>query len=230
MVEHNALQFRSKYREGISPLYNGFAHMLFVAIAGSFFVAFQFGNMDSFGVTHLLGLLATLLFWNFLEYLVHKQLGHHKRKPAAMFYKRHTGDHHSFFTEQYLVPESHKDWRVTLFPAWLVLVTAVIATIAGTCVSLVLGDDAGTVFSAGLMIGYLAYEFFHFCDHLPEDHRLVSLPWIGHMRHLHRLHHRRDLMHHYNFNLTFPLADWVLGTFYWEARDQNQKTTSKEIQ
>ncbi|GLQ30430.1 hypothetical protein GCM10007876_09080 [Litoribrevibacter albus] len=198
--------------------------MGFVALVGVTFIYHQFSRVESFNWQHGLGLIGTLMLWNFIEYFVHIQLGHKKKKLSAMFYKRHTGDHHTFFTEQLLVPQSHKDWRVTLFPAWLVLVTGLISVGIGHIIALFSAPEWGYVFSAGLMMGYLAYEFFHFCDHLPDNHLLVQLPWIGHMRQLHRLHHRRELMQTKNFNLTFPLADWVMGTFYWES----PKTYTKE--
>lgn len=221
--EQTTDNFREAYRAAISPIYNGYVHMAFVVLVALTYIVYQLQRLGTFHWYYLAGMLATLVLWNFLEYFIHIKLGHNKTKYGALFYKRHTGDHHSFFTEKRLVPGSHKDWRVTLFPAWLVVVTAAIASGTGVLVGWVLGQEWGIVFSAGLMVGYLAYEFFHFCDHLPQHHFLVRLPWIGHMRHLHKLHHRRDLMTSYNFNLTFPLADWCFGTFYWIPPEQCEK-------
>ena len=34
------------------------------------------------------------------------------------------------------------------------------------------------------------------------------------MRRLHELHHARELMHNFNFNIVFPLWDWLYGTLY----------------
>jgi hypothetical protein len=36
------------------------------------------------------------------------------------------------------------------------------------------------------------------------------------MRRLHELHHRRELMQERNFNIVFPLTDYLFGTLYWE--------------
>ena len=208
--------FREHYRAGIHRRYNGYAHALFVLFVGVAYVVYQFQRLPEFHWYYSLMIGATLIVWNFMEYAIHIKLGHQKTRLGAMFYKRHTGDHHSFYTDTCLTPDSHRDMRVTLFPAWLVLVSIVIATLSGAVVGWLFGREWGAVYSGSLLVGYLAYEFFHFCDHLPEHHPLVQLPWIGHMRRLHQLHHRRDLMQRYNFNLTFPLADWALGTFYWE--------------
>jgi hypothetical protein len=36
------------------------------------------------------------------------------------------------------------------------------------------------------------------------------------MRRLHELHHRREMMQERNFNIVFPLMDYLFGTLYWE--------------
>jgi hypothetical protein len=36
------------------------------------------------------------------------------------------------------------------------------------------------------------------------------------MRRLHELHHRRERMQERNFNIVFPLMDYLFGTLYWE--------------
>ena len=66
------------------------------------------------------------------------------------------------------------------------------------------------------MLGYLLYEVLHACEHLPDSNPVARLPWVRHMRHLHALHHRRDLMQERNMNIVFPLTDWLYGTLHWE--------------
>lgn len=215
--QQSVAKFRQHYRAGIHPVYNGYLHMGFVAVAGISFIYYQLCQLADFSWMYALGIIASLVLWNFIEYFVHIKLGHQKQKLAVLFYQRHTGDHHSFFNHKQLVPRDHRDWRVTLFPAWLVVLVSLLCWLLAMGVNQLFSASWGFVLSAGLVMGYLAYEFFHFCDHLPQQHPLVKLPWIGHMRHLHKLHHRRDLMHSKNFNLTFPLADWLFGTYYWQA-------------
>lgn len=218
MAEPNTLKFRESYRAGISPWYNGYVHVIAVFATGFLALGWMFSQVQEASVVEWLTLPLTLIIWNFIEYFVHKQLGHKKRKLARLFYKRHSGDHHTFYTDQYFTPANARDWRVTFFPVWLIFVVLCIAGLWFKGLSVITGSaNIGWVSAIGLVAGYLLYETIHYCDHLPQDHFIAKLPWLGHMRHLHRLHHRRDLMHSKNFNLTFPLADWVLGTFYWEA-------------
>ena len=67
-----------------------------------------------------------------------------------------------------------------------------------------------------LVLGYLTYEVFHACEHLPPSNPVTRLPWIRQMRRLHELHHRHELMQERNFNIVFPLMDYLFGTLYWE--------------
>jgi sterol desaturase/sphingolipid hydroxylase (fatty acid hydroxylase superfamily) len=77
-----------------------------------------------------------------------------------------------------------------------------------------------------LVLGYLAYEAFHACEHLPPHNPLTRLPWVRQMRRLHELHHRRELMQERNFNIVFPLMDYLFGTLYWEPEPAIPQPTS----
>ena len=70
---------------------------------------------------------------------------------------------------------------------------------------------------------YLLYEMLHFSYHLPRDHWLHRhVPGLWRLRHLHVLHHQREHMTEINFNLTFPLTDWLLGTLRWQPERQDK--------
>lgn len=62
--------------------------------------------------------------------------------------------------------ERSKDWRVILFPAWLVVVFSVGVLIAWGLVHW-LNPNVAALLSITLMSGYLAYEVFHALEHLP---------------------------------------------------------------
>ena len=75
------------------------------------------------------------------------------------------------------------------------------------------GDNAGWLWVLGVTATYLLYETLHFSYHLPEDHVVHRrLPGLRRLRALHQLHHRSEEMTRTNFNLTFPLTDWLAGT------------------
>lgn len=212
--------FRSRYRAGISRWYNAWLHGGFVLAFGLAALALLIGRLHEVRAWEWLAIPLGLIVFNAGEYTVHRRYGHHKHRLGALFYKRHTGDHHSFFDAAHMPYEQACDWRVIFFPAWLIVLFC-----AGLALAYVLISPANAnvaaLFCATLLGGYLSYEVFHACEHLPPQHPLARLPWIRHMRRLHQLHHRRDLMQARNFNLVFPLTDWLCGTLHWEPEEQH---------
>lgn len=208
-------QFRARYRAQISPRYSGPLHALWVAAVGIAAIIYSAGQLHAVTTAEWLVLLLALLVGNVGEYSIHKKLGHQKRQgPGRLFYQRHTGDHHSFFTEEQMLWDSSRDWRVVLFPPWLIVVVlAVVAAPGGWLLSRLVSDNAGWLWALGVTATYLLYEMLHFSDHLPPTHWLHRhVPGLAYMAKLHHIHHRRAVMTEVNFNLTFPLTDWLLGT------------------
>lgn len=208
--------FRSRYRADIHPLYNPWLHGAFVLVFGVLAIGGFWSTVHQVKPLEWLAVPVTLLFFNFGVYGVHRHLGHHKKSFARMFYARHAGDHHSFFAPGHMTYDSARDWRVILFPAWLIVVyTCFIALPLWWLLDRFDANVAGLV-GGCLVLGYLTYEVFHACEHLPPGNLVTRLPWIRQMRRLHELHHRRELMQERNFNIVFPLMDYLFDTLYWE--------------
>ncbi len=216
--------FRQKYRANISPRYNPWLHGGFVLALGLTVLAFLLSRLDHVSAAEWLTLPLALVFYSWGEYHIHKGLGHHKRKWGGAFYKRHTGDHHSFFADGQMRYEFASDWRVILFPAWLIVIYGAGALLAWALLSRI-DANAGALFASTLLGGYLSYEILHACEHLPPESPVSRLPWVRQMRRLHQLHHRRELMQGHNFNIVFPLWDWLYGTLYWENEDGRRAGT-----
>ena len=208
--------FRSRYRAAIHPLYNPWLHGAFVLLFGALAISAFWSNVHQVQPAQWLAVPVTLLVFNLGVYMVHRHLGHHKKRFARLFYARHAGDHHSFFTPGHMTYDSARDWRVILFPAWLIVLhTLAVALPLWWLLKHIDTNVAGLV-GGVLVLGYLAYEVFHACEHLPSRNPLTRLPWIRQMRRLHELHHRRERMQERNFNIVFPLMDYLFGTLYWE--------------
>lgn len=208
--------FRSRYRAAIHPLYNPWLHGAFVLLFGALAISVFWSNVHQVQPAQWIAVPVTLLVFNLGVYMVHRHLGHHKKGFARLFYARHAGDHHSFFTPGHMTYDSARDWRVILFPAWLIVLhTLVVALPLWWLLKHIDTNVAGLV-GGVLVLGYLTYEVFHACEHLPPHNPLTRLPWIRQMRRLHELHHRRELMQERNFNIVFPLMDYLFGTLYWE--------------
>ena len=219
---HDTEGFRARYRAGISRWYNAWLHGGFVLVFGLVVLAFLIGRIHALRAWEWLAIPVGLLVFTWGEYTVHRTFGHYKQRIGSLFYKRHTGDHHSFFVETMMPYEQARDWRVIFFPAWLIVVYCAAGVLPAYFVLARFNPNVAALFAATLLAGYLTYEFFHSCEHLPPGHWLAKLPWIRHMRQLHRLHHRRELMQTHNFNLVFPLMDWLHGTLHWEPIDDSR--------
>jgi sterol desaturase/sphingolipid hydroxylase (fatty acid hydroxylase superfamily) len=137
--------------------------------------------------------IAGVLSWTFLEYVLHRFLGHDKRTQPNFFSREHTR-HHS--EGNYFAPAWKKG-------AAALVTTAVVAPIA-----ILLGGVAvGGTYTAGLMLMYLSYEWVHWRCHVH--------PGIGAYGRFIRRHH---FSHHFtdpkkNHGVTTPIWDFVFGTF-----------------
>ncbi|HSX62744.1 MAG TPA: sterol desaturase family protein [Tahibacter sp.] len=221
-MAHDTDAFRLRYRAGISRWYNAWLHGGFVLVSGVAVLAWLLSRLDAVRAWEWLAIPLGLVVFNWGEYTAHRTFGHHKHRIGALFYKRHAGDHHSFFADAQMPYEQARDWRVIFFPAWLIVLFCAGLAPLYFVVSQV-SVNAAALFCATLLGGYLTYEIFHACEHLPARHPFARLPWIRQMRRLHQLHHRRDLMQARNFNLVFPLMDWLHGTLHWEPEDPHPR-------
>jgi len=212
------LAFRNRYRAAVSPRYSGWLHMFSVALTAAVVIAAALYTISAATLAEWLCLPLSMLLVNWGEYVAHRWLGHRKTRIGRLFYKRHTGDHHSFFVENAMPYESTRDWRVVLFPAWLIWVFLLFLITPGVLLLNALWSvNAAAFYAAGAIGGYLFYEVMHFCYHLPAGSFMERTPVLKQLQHLHRLHHRRDLMAASNFNITLPIFDVLLGTLYWES-------------
>nr|WP_189684867.1 SRPBCC family protein [Pseudomonas sp. SWRI99] len=197
-------------------MYNPWLHGAFVLLFGVLAIGAFWSTVQQVSWQQWLTVPLTLLLFNFGVYMVHRHLGHHKKPFARMFYARHAGDHHSFFTPGHMTYDSARDWRVILFPAWLIVLHTLLITLPLWWLLAQIDANVAGLFGGCMVLGYLTYEVFHACEHLPAGHPLARLPWIRLMRHLHALHHRRECMQVRNFNIVLPLMDTLFGTLYRE--------------
>lgn len=141
----------------------------------------------------VVAVVAGVLTWSFLEYVIHRWLGHDRRfrgNPAGVEHIRHhvEGDYFA--------------------PAWkkLVIAAIAIAILSGPAI-LIAGQVVGLAYVAGLIGFYGVYEWQHRREHTHAG--------IGSYGRWARRHHFR---HHLvdartNFGVTSPLWDVAFGTY-----------------
>jgi hypothetical protein len=154
-----------------------------------------------------------VVYANLIEYWVHRILLHRRVPGLGILYKRHAIQHHRYFTDQDVSIISPLQMYYVLFPA--VAIVFFIPLAAGP-VSLLIGNIFGSnVGWVALMTSalYFAwYETFHLANHLPATHWVHRIPGLSALCRFHRLHHHPANSRSHNFNVTFPLADWIFGT------------------
>lgn len=172
-------------------------------------------RLEQVGWLELLILPAGYVFANVVEYLVHRWLMHVPRGALRGMYKRHTGQHHRFFTHQAMAADSARDFAIVLFPPFVVVFfLGLIATPVALAIGWLVGPDAALLFGIVALSYFLFYEWMHLASHLPPDRALGRLPGVSFVREHHRAHHDPRRMRHYNFNITVPLTDWMVGTLW----------------
>jgi sterol desaturase/sphingolipid hydroxylase (fatty acid hydroxylase superfamily) len=102
-----------------------------------------------------------------------------------------------------------------LFPPVLLLFfLGGIAVPVGAAAFLLLSPNCGWFFVTVAVGYFLSYEWLHFSYHLPEDHWLARTRVVSALRRHHTLHHDVAKMGKWNFNITFPITDAVMGTSF----------------
>ncbi|NVB39672.1 sterol desaturase family protein [Pseudenhygromyxa sp. WMMC2535] len=208
--------FREDYRsEKLPPRYHGWRHLALISALCLAAIGLALSLVDHLGAASLLVIPTSWLIANLVEYAVHRGPMHHLQPVLGRLYKRHTSEHHRFFSRERMAIDDPRDFHVTIFPAWLSLffLVAIGAPVAGL-VALVFGLDVGLLAYAGLVFYYLAYEWLHLATHMPEDSAFGRFPGVARARRHHSLHHDPAQMRRVNFNFAIPLGDWLFGT--WE--------------
>ena len=141
---------------------------------------------------HVVAALAGALTWSFLEYVIHRWLGHDRR-----FRK-------SFFAMEHIRHHSVGDYFA---PAWKKLVAAVVVGTALGVPSALVAGSVGVAFTLGLLVFYGCYETLHGLMHVTGG----IGPYGRWARRHHFTHHFEDPKA--NHGVTSPLWDVVFGTY-----------------
>lgn len=207
--------FREEYRQQrISPRYRGGLHLAFTSFGALLAVIYALLQVEDASGSELLVVPLAFLLANFVEYRVHRGPMHHRKKPLALLFERHTLEHHRFFTNTHMQLESSRDFAALLFPpVMLGFFLGGIAAPIGALLFLVASANIAWLFVATAVGYFLNYEWLHFAYHQKEDHCLSRLPLMSLLRRLHATHHDPKLMSTANFNITYPIFDLVFRTY-----------------
>jgi hypothetical protein len=213
MMTERQRKFREQYKADISPLYNGLLHVAVLYAAGVAAIWYCVHQLHAAGWEWLLA-IPVFLAGNFIEWAMHRFVMHRRIDVFALreIYERHTRQHHQYFTDNEPTIDSSREFRIVFFP-WRVLITlGVGGTVLGFIASRIFDANAGYIVFITMVAMYLTYETFHYCCHVHDNWFVRNVPFVNTIRRHHTAHHNMGIMMKYNMNLTFPIADWVLGT------------------
>lgn len=214
MLPDHVEEFRRRYRASeIGPRYSGLAHLLATSLGGLAVIAYAAGRLHDVRPLQWLTVPLAFLVANLSEYLGHRGPMHHPRRGLTLLYRRHTKQHHHFYTHDAMAAESSRDFKMVLFPPvmFLFFLGDIAAPIAGL-LFLLCSANVAWLFVLTATGYFLTYEWLHLCYHLPPGSPVGRLPGMAALRRHHTRHHDLALMGRWNFNVTFPISDWLFGT------------------
>ncbi len=213
MMSERQRRFRQEYQAGISPAYNGLVHVGVMYAAGLAVIGFSLSQMQGATWEWLL-VVPVFFFSNLFEWWIHKYVMHRLIDVWALraIYDRHTRQHHQYFTDNEMTVDSTREFRIIFFP-WRALATFIgMGVPFALALGWLLGPNAGYVLMVTIVGQYLIYESFHYCCHVHENAFVRYMPFVNTIRRHHTAHHNMGIMMDRNMNLTFPIADWLMGT------------------
>ncbi|WP_456280546.1 sterol desaturase family protein [Cupriavidus sp. JZ107] len=213
MMSERQRKFREQYKADISPLYNGLLHIGVIFAAGIAALYYCAARLENATWEWLL-VLPVFLAGNLVEWFMHKYVMHRRIDVFALraIYERHTRQHHQYFTDNEPTIDTTREFRIVFFP-WRVLITlGVGGGLLGYLAYLLINANAAYIVFMTMVGHYLVYEVFHYCCHVHDNWFVRNMPFINTIRRHHTAHHNQGIMMHYNMNLTFPIADWLMGT------------------
>ncbi len=212
MMPKRQQEFRAEYRPRISPWYSGVLHVAVIYAIGVAALAYCIPRIH--GPTWAEWLIVPLVFLaaNVFEWWIHRFVMHRPISGFMGIYRRHTLAHHQFFTDVEPTIDSTRDFRITFFPPYALVTFIALSAPPAVVLGYLWSANAGWLLMCTTVAMYLNYEFFHWCCHVKDDRLVRRLPFVNTIRRHHIAHHNQAIMMEKNFNLTYPIADWLFAT------------------
>jgi len=206
--------YRAQYRSRIVGWYNGFLHVAVIYAIGLTALYLYVTNIAGVQWWEWLTIPVVFMICNVFEWFLHARVMHRPlpNKALRAIYTRHTLMHHQFFTETEMRFADHKDWRVTFFPPYALVVFILMSIPGALFLGWAVSPNVGWLVMCTTTAMYLIYEFMHFCCHVDENPFVRWMPLVNTLRRHHTAHHNQSIMMERNMNLTFPISDWLFGT------------------
>jgi hypothetical protein len=145
MISERQMNFRKEYRSRIAGWYNGYVHVAVIYIIGLTALYIYTRHIDTVLWWEWLTVPAVIMFSNMFEWFLHMHVMHRPLNSRGLraIYVRHTLNHHQFFSDHEMRFRDDKDWRVTFFPPYALVVFIFMSIPAGLAGGYLITPNAG---------------------------------------------------------------------------------------
>jgi hypothetical protein len=164
-----------------------------------------------------IGFMVAVACASFFEWTLHRYIMHRPLLSFTYPYQRHALIHHRIFKADHTYHLINEKDKYTIPMAWwngpaLIAVTSLPFLLAS-----ILARQWGILTGAAAAISsyYGAYEYMHWCMHLPRKRNVERSGIFFRLNGHHLLHHRYM---NKNFNVVLPMADLCLGTLMLRSK------------
>ena len=163
------------------------------------------------------GFVLGTVFSSFFEWILHRFVMH---RPVGRFvyaYRAHALVHHRVFKADHTYHLQNEEDKETVPMAWwngpVLVATCQIPFLLVALLTHHFGLVVGSLAACGAYYG--AYEYMHWCMHIPRKRQIERSGLFFRLNGHHLLHHRYM---NKNFNVVLPLADLLLGTLLLRSK------------
>ena len=163
MMSEKQMNFRKDYRSRIAGWYNGYVHALVIYTIGLTALYLYSQHLSGVLWWEWLTIPIVVVICNMFEWFLHMHIMHRPQGNRGLraIYIRHTLNHHQFFSDHEMRFRDQKDWRVTLFPPYAMVVFILMAIPGALLVGYVITANVGWLIMCSTTGMYLTYEFMH---------------------------------------------------------------------
>ncbi len=161
--------------------------------------------------------VVAVIYASFFEWLLHKYFMH---RPVGKFdyaFRAHALVHHQTFKADHTYHLIHDKDKETIPMAWwngpVLIAAGMIPFLLTAWFTGAWGVVCGSVLACAGYYG--AYEYMHWCMHLPRKRDIERSGIFFRLNGHHLLHHRYM---HKNYNVVLPFADLCLGTLLLRSK------------
>src|SRR5690348_15930171 len=185
MMTPRQAAFRADYRTRISPRYSGLAHVLVITVIGLATIWYCARHIHQPTFLEWLVVPVAFIGCNIFEWAIHRFVMHRPVQGLMGIYKRHTLAHHQFFTDREPTIDDTRDFRITFFPPYALVVFILMSAAGAAVIDWLWSANAAWLLLCTNTGMYLNYELFHWGCHVKDDRIIRHVPFMNTIRRHH---------------------------------------------